>query len=103
MALQTNVYVSKFLGLNTQDAIKAFILTVITSVLTIIYEAFVKCSTCPIDWQAVKTVAITTAIGYILKNWLSPTQIVIQKPSEKHVEAVKEGTAQVNISTTKSN
>lgn len=91
MASQANVVVSKFLGLNVQDFIKSMILTVITSVLSIVYEAIGSCGFGCIDWKVVSTVAGTTAIGYLLKNWLSPTQISIQKPSVSAIEAVKEG------------
>lgn len=97
MANEPNVIVSKFLGLNWQDAVKALILTVITSVLSIVYETLIKGG--PIDWSVVGTTAVTTAVGYILKNWLSPTQIIIQNPSKSAVEAVQEGTATAKVVT----
>jgi hypothetical protein len=84
-----NVTVSKFGGLNLQDAVKALILTVITSVLTIVYEGLIKGGA--IDWKAVGVIAATTAISYILKNWLSPTQITINNPTTAAVEKVNEG------------
>ena len=95
MANQPNVIVSKFLGLNWQDGAKALLLTVITSVLTIIYEGLIKGD--PINWNTVGTIAITTGIGYILKNWLSPTSITINNPSKDAVEKVQEGTATAKV------
>ena len=84
-----NVTVSKFGGLNLQDAVKALILTVITSVLTIVYEGLIKGGA--IDWKAVGVIALTTAVSYILKNWLSPTQIVISNPTATSVQKVDDG------------
>jgi hypothetical protein len=88
MANISNVTVSKFGGLDWQDAVKALVLTVITSVLTIVYEGI---SNGAINWKAVGTIAATTAISYILKNWLSPTQIVISNPSAAVVQKVDDG------------
>lgn len=95
MANEPNVIVSKFLGLNWQDGAKALLLAVITAVLTLIYESLIKGG--PINWSVVGTTAITTGVGYILKNWLSPTSITINNPSKTSVEAVQEGTATAKV------
>lgn len=95
MANEPNVIVSKFGLLNWQDATKALLLTVITAVLSLIYEGLIKGG--PINWTVVGTTALTTGIGYILKNWLSPTSITINNPSKASVEKVQEGTATAKV------
>jgi hypothetical protein len=90
--MASNVTVSKFLSLNAQDFLKGLLLTTITSVLTIILEAVQTCGFACINWQTVETVAGTTIIGYLLKNWLSPTQVNIQNPDSTTVTALKAGT-----------
>ena len=61
---------SSFLSLNTKDFIKGLALTVLTSVLSIIYSSL-QAGSLTIDWKFVLTTAITSALGYILKNYLT--------------------------------
>jgi hypothetical protein len=59
---------SDFLTVNLKDWSKGFIIAVISAVLTIIYSSINNGGLTAIDWDSVLQVAVTAAVGYILKN-----------------------------------
>jgi len=58
---------SPFLNLNSQDFIKGLVVAVLSAVITIIYNT-VQAGSLTFDWKAIGTVALTSALGYIMKN-----------------------------------
>lgn len=58
---------SPFLNINLNDLGKGLILAVLTSVLTVVYTT-VQAGSLSFDWKLVATTALTSAIGYLLKN-----------------------------------
>jgi hypothetical protein len=61
---------SSIFTLNSSDFIKGLITAVLTSVVTIIYQT-ISTGSLTFDWKAVATVALTSALGYIMKNLLT--------------------------------
>ena len=58
---------SSFLNLNSSDFIKGLIMAVLTTVITVIYQT-VEAGSLVFDWKAIGTMALTTALAYIMKN-----------------------------------
>lgn len=58
---------SQFLNIDLNDLGKGLILAVLTSVLTVVYTT-VQAGSLSFDWKLVATTALTSAIGYLLKN-----------------------------------
>lgn len=58
---------SPFLNIDLNDLGKGLILAVLTSVLTVVYTT-VQAGSLSFDWKLVATTALTSAIGYLLKN-----------------------------------
>ena len=58
---------SPFLNIDLNDLGKGLILAVLTSVMTIIYTT-VQAGSLVFDWKLVGTTALTSALGYLLKN-----------------------------------
>jgi hypothetical protein len=58
---------SKFLNLNSTDFIKGLIMAVLSSVITVIYQT-VEAGSLTFDWKAIGTMALTSALAYIMKN-----------------------------------
>lgn len=58
---------SPFLTLNSQDFIKGLVVAVLSSVIAILYST-VQTGSLVFDWKAIGTVALTSALGYIMKN-----------------------------------
>ena len=58
---------STFLNLNSSDFIKGLIMAVLTTVITVIYQT-VEAGSLIFDWKSIGTMALTTALAYIMKN-----------------------------------
>ena len=61
---------STIFNLNIQDLAKGLILTVLTSVLTIVYNT-VSAGSLTFDWQAIGLTALTSGLAYLMKNLLT--------------------------------
>ncbi len=61
---------SKFLTLEAKDAMRAFSLAILSSVLTAMVTVL-DAGSMDFDWKKIGTVAAATAGSYILKNWLT--------------------------------
>jgi hypothetical protein len=58
---------STFLNLNTNDFLKGLIMAVLSTVITIVYQT-VESGSLIFDWKSIGTMALTTALAYIMKN-----------------------------------
>ena len=58
---------STFLNLNANDFLKGLIMAVLSTVITIVYQT-VEAGSLTFDWKAIGTMALTTALAYIMKN-----------------------------------
>lgn len=58
---------STFLNLNSSDFIKGLIMAVLSTVITVVYQT-VEAGSLTFDWKAIGTMALTTALAYIMKN-----------------------------------
>jgi putative exporter of polyketide antibiotics len=58
---------SPFLTLNTADFLKGLLMAVLSSVITVVYQT-VEAGSLVFDWTAIGTMALTTALAYIMKN-----------------------------------
>ena len=61
---------STFFNLNIEDLAKGLILTVLTSVVTIVYNT-VSAGSLTFDWQAIGLAALTSGLAYLMKNLLT--------------------------------
>jgi hypothetical protein len=61
---------STIFNLNIQDLAKGLILTVLTSVITIVYNT-VSAGSLTFDWQAIGLTALTSGLAYLMKNLLT--------------------------------
>jgi hypothetical protein len=58
---------SKFFSLNLSDFFKGMIMTVIGSVIGILYST-VQSGSLTFDWAVIKTTAMSAALSYLIKN-----------------------------------
>lgn len=64
---------SPFLNIDLNDLGKGLILAVLTSVMTIIYTT-VQAGSLSFDWKLIATTALTSGLGYLLKNLLTNSE-----------------------------
>lgn len=96
--MQTTQTTSKQFSVTVLDLLKGLAVAVLTPVFSIMLTSL-EAGTFTFDWKIIGTVAASAFLSYILKNFLSQSRIVIT--DQKQVEAVKEGTATVNVVKTK--
>lgn len=58
---------STFFNLNSNDFIKGLIMSVLSSVITVVYQT-VEAGSLTFDWKAIGTIALTSGLAYIMKN-----------------------------------
>jgi len=58
---------SQIFTLNSNDFIKGLIMAVLSTVITVVYQT-VEAGSLVFDWKAIGTMALTTALAYIMKN-----------------------------------
>lgn len=58
---------STFLTLNNNDFLKGLIMAVLSTVITVVYQT-VEAGSLVFDWTAIGTMALTSALAYIMKN-----------------------------------
>lgn len=96
--MPTTVTTSKQFTINLSDTIKALIMAVLVPVVTIIMASIDK-GELTFNWKQILIAAIGGGLGYLIKNWLTPSAIVVKNVSKETVEAVKEGDAEVKVLT----
>lgn len=88
---------SKQFSVNMIDILKGLAVAVLTPVFSIMMVSL-EAGSLTFDWKIIGTVAISSAMAYILKNFLTPARIVIT--DKETVEAVKEGDKEMKAVTT---
>ena len=58
---------SPIFKLNSSDFLKGLIMAVLSTVITVVYQT-VEAGSLVFDWKAIGTMALTTALAYIMKN-----------------------------------
>jgi putative exporter of polyketide antibiotics len=64
---------STLFTLNTTDFIKGLLMAVLSTVITIVYQT-VEAGSLVFDWTAISTMALTSALAYIMKNLFTNSQ-----------------------------
>lgn len=87
---------SKQFRLNLSDGWKAFIIAVLTPVFAIMLSSL-NAGSLIFDWHLIATAAGAATIGYITKNFFTPSAIVIKDATPDAIQAVKDGEAEAKI------
>ncbi len=92
---QTN----KQYSLNYRDALRGLLVAVLTATLTAILDALNVNGIDHLNWKAVGIIGLTAGISYLVKNFFTPTEIVVVNPPQQAVSAVESG-APIKVGTT---
>ena len=80
--------------LNMRDVLRGLLVAVLSPVFTILLTSLDK-GELTFNWKVIGAVALSAALSYFLKNFLSPGTVVIK--DEKVAKDVQEGTSQVKV------
>lgn len=90
---------SKQFSLNLSDWWKGLILAVVVPVFKVILDT-INTGELTFNWGAIGRLALAAIIGYLLKNFLTPSKIVVSGATEAVMESVKEGETLVKVGST---
>lgn len=87
---------SKKFSLKLSDWLKALLLAVATPVLTIIMNSL-NAGVLTFNWKNILITGLSAGIAYIIKNYLTPAQVVITNAPPEQIKAVEAGKAEAQI------
>tara|TARA_R110000868_G_scaffold131960_1_gene342347 strand:+ start:589 stop:807 length:219 start_codon:yes stop_codon:yes gene_type:complete len=71
---------SKFLSLNSIDFVKGLVVSVFSAVITVIYTSL-QTGSLSFDWKSIGITALTTALAYLMKNFITNSEGKLLKAS----------------------
>lgn len=84
------VKVDKQFSLKVWDFLKGIYMAVIVPLLVTVLEV-IQAGSFDLDWESLGRIAIASIAGYLLKNVLSPTKVIVEQPSPSTLKAAKSG------------
>ena len=87
--MATVVTTSKRFSLQLTDWQKALIMSILTPSITIIAESL-NSGSLTFDWKHIGIAALSGAVAYLTKNFLSPAQTVIKGKDQPDIEKVQQ-------------
>jgi large-conductance mechanosensitive channel len=89
---------SKQFTINFRDVLKGLIMAVILPVVNVIYQS-IEAGSFEFDWKRIGLLAAGGFIAYIIKNFLTPAEVVVTGVKAETIDAIKDDTAEVKIHT----
>jgi len=89
---------SKQFTLNFRDILKGLIMAVILPVINVIYES-IQAGSFEFDWKRIGLLAAGGFIAYIIKNFLTPAEVVVTGVKNDTIDDIKAGDAEVKVMT----
>lgn len=96
--MANTVTTSKQFTINWRDIFKGLQVAVILPVANVIYQS-IEAGSFTFDWKRIGLLAAGGFISYIIKNFLTPAEIVVSNVKTETIEAVKDGVADVKVVT----
>jgi hypothetical protein len=78
----SNAQVNKQYSLEWRDVFKSFLIAVLTPIIPIV-EQSIEAGTLTFNWKLIGLTAVGAALAYLTKNFLTPTQTVVQGDATK--------------------
>jgi len=89
---------SKQFTLNARDIVKGLVMAVILPVLTII-QTSISAGSLTFDWKLIGLTAAGGFVAYLIKNFLTPAEVVVTGVKNDTIDAIKDGTADMKVVT----
>ena len=87
---------SGFLTADMRDLLKGLVVAVLTSVFTVMMQSL-EAGSLVFNWKAIAVTGLASALGYILKNMLTPSKVEVSGVDATSLQALKEGKATTEI------
>ncbi len=89
---------SKQFTLNARDIVKGLIMAVILPVLNVIQQS-IEAGSFTLDWKRIGLLAAGGFIAYLIKNFLTPAEVVVTGVKNDTIDDIKAGDADVKVIT----
>jgi hypothetical protein len=96
---QATTQTNKQYSLNYRDILRGLLIAVLTAVVTSVYEAITQGGLDSIEWKETGAIALSAGLAYLIKNFFTPTEIVVVNPPQQALTAINEG-APIKVGTT---
>jgi len=96
--MSNTVTTSKQFTINFRDILKGLSVAVILPVLNVIYQS-IEAGSFEFDWKRIGLLAAGGLIAYLIKNFLTPAEIVVSNVKSETIDEIKDGAADVKIMT----
>jgi hypothetical protein len=87
---------SEKFSLNLKDFARGALLAVIAAIVPVI-TASLNAGNLTFDWKSIGVTALAAFFAYLVKNFLTPAEIVIENAPKTQVEKVKNGEAVAKV------
>lgn len=82
------VKIDKQFALKAKDFLKGAYVSVIAPIVLVVLEQL-QVGNFNLDWKALGALALSTFVGYLLKNYFAPTAVVIEQPTQTTIEVAR--------------
>lgn len=96
MADTTPIISSGFFNLNYRDFVKSALVSVLSTILPIIFDTF-SAGSFTLDWKSIGTVAASTFVGYLIKQLLGSKEVIIKGLNESQTSGLKTGISSLKL------
>lgn len=96
--MANTVTTSKQFTINIRDIVKGLAMAVILPVLSVIQQS-IEAGSFTLDWKRIGLLAAGGFVAYIIKNFLTPAEVVVTGVKNDTIDAIKDGTADAKIVT----
>lgn len=83
---------------NTYDLLHGLLVAVLTPVFTIVIDSLNE-GTLTFDWRKIGATAVAVGLGYLLKNFLTPSKIYVTGADKQDIKDVEAGDVEVKLMT----
>ena len=90
---------SKQFTLNLRDIVKGLAMAVILPVVNVIYQS-IEAGSFEFDWKRIGLLAAGGFIAYIIKNFLTPAEVIMTGVKNETIDKINDGAAEAKIHTT---
>jgi len=94
--MATTLTTSSQFSINWADAAKGLIMAVLTPIVFSLLSTL-QAGSLEVNWKNLLILALSAGLGYLAKNFFTPSAIVVKDAPQAQVDAIKDGELKVTL------
>lgn len=94
--MSTTTVTSTQYTLNLRDVLKSLLMAVLTPIIFIVSDS-VNAGSLIFDWHKILIAGLAGGLAYIVKNFFTPSQLVMTDAPKETVQSVKDGATELKV------